>query len=50
VRAAEVALVAVMAVVLPATVRSAGLYLACAAPCLVAAIVLGYLDGRTGRR
>lgn len=44
VRAAELLLVAVMTVVLPATVSSVDLYLALSAPCLVAAVVLGFLD------
>jgi hypothetical protein len=45
-RAAEVALVVLVAFVLPATVSSPDIYLACAAPCLLAAVALGYLDGR----
>lgn len=48
-RAAETGLVAVVAVVLPVTVHDPGVYLACAVPCLVAAVVVGYLDGRTRR-
>lgn len=50
VRAAELALAALVAFVLPATVSSPDLYLICAAPCFIAAVALGYLDGRTGRR
>ena len=46
VRAAEVVLVVVVAFVLPATVSSPDLYLICAAPCFIAAVALGYLDGR----
>lgn len=49
-RAAEAAIVALVAFVLPATISSPDVYLVCAAPCLIAAVVLGYLDGRTGRR
>lgn len=49
VRAAEVVDVAAIAVVLPVTVRTPGLYLAIAVPCLVAAAVLGYLDARSRR-
>lgn len=49
-RAAELALLAVVAVLLPATVSSQGVFLAAAVPCLLAAVALGYLDGRSRRR
>lgn len=49
-RAGYVLLVVVMAVVLPQTISTPGAYLAAAIPCLLAAVALGYLDGRTGRR
>jgi len=43
-------LIALVALVLPTTISTPGVYLAAAIPCLLAAVVLGYLDGRTGRR
>ncbi|HZU58651.1 MAG TPA: hypothetical protein VFA06_22425 [Actinocrinis sp.] len=49
-RGAEAVLVVVVVFVLPAAVSSSDVYLVCSAPCLIAAVVLGYLDGRTGRR
>jgi hypothetical protein len=49
-RAGELAVLAVLALVLPVTVRSPGVYLVCAAPCIVAFGVLAYVDGREPRR
>ena len=48
-RAGYLLLVVVVTVVLPMTVSTPGAYLAAAIPCLLAAVALGYLDGRTGR-
>jgi len=42
-------LIALVALVLPTTISTPGAYIAAVVPCLVAAVVLGYLDGRTGR-
>jgi hypothetical protein len=49
-RAGEVTLVAVVAIVLPLTISTPGVYLAAAAPCMLAGAVLAYLDGREPRR
>lgn len=49
-RVAELALVAVVAVVLPTTVHGSALYLELAGPCLVAAGVLGWIDARNRHR
>jgi hypothetical protein len=48
-RIAELALGAVVAVVLPVTVSDPALYLELAAPCLLAAAVVGWFDTRTRR-
>jgi hypothetical protein len=48
-RTVEVGLVVTVAVVLPVTVCDPALYLELAGPCLLAAAVAGWFDGR-GRR